>query len=283
MVRKSCFCFSVIFFVLVIAAAFTIVTLFFTSIDSSLIRLAFAQVIGTTEDTFSAKGPISSLITRTNESTTTNTTLVNTTKIPTTSTAIPPPYRITGTWNLNVTNGNVTNFKANFAMAPVVDTRNYTAKNNNLSRTYEINNFTTERDKYIVLNGDGTAFILGGADVKSKNGTDNWKNVNTVIIIDRLNNMKLILDSNATKNHFNSLILGTADSVKDHTGREMKTSIGASLPTGNMTGSPTTIIPPGVSSPPSSSSPPSFPTSPPTTPSSPSPPSLPPPAANLPP
>jgi hypothetical protein len=163
-------------------------------------------------------------------------------------------------------------------MAPVVDTRNYTAKNSNLSRTYEINNFTTERDKYIVLNGDGTAFILGGADVKSKNGTDNWKNVNTVIIIDRLNNMKLILDSNATKNHFNSLILGTADSVKDHTGREMKTSIGASLPTGNITGSPATTIPPGVSSPPS------FPTSPSTTPNSPPPPpSLPPPAANLPP
>src|SRR5919198_2743325 len=158
MLRKSCFYFSVNFFVLLIAAVF-IVTLFFTSIDSSLLRLAFAQVIGTTEDTFSAKGLISSLITRTNESTTTNTTAINTTKIPTTSTAIPPPYRITGTWNLNVTNGNVTNFKANFAMAPVVDTRNYTAKNNNLSRTYEINNFTTERDKYIVLNGDGTAFI----------------------------------------------------------------------------------------------------------------------------
>src|ERR671937_192348 len=118
MVRKSCFCFSVISFVLIIAAAFTIVTLFFTSIDSSLMRLGFAQVIGTTEDTFSAKGLISSLITRTNESTTTtNTTAMNTTNIPTTlgtttigttsSTTIPPPYRKTGTWNMNVTNRNV--------------------------------------------------------------------------------------------------------------------------------------------------------------------------------
>ena len=243
--------------------------LFLTSIGTiSLPRLAFAQILGTTEDTFSAKGLISSLITRANQSTTTNTTAFNSTKAPTATTAIPPPYRLTGTWNLNVTNGNVTNFKTNFVMAPVNARNNTAANNNNLSRTYQITNLHTERDKYIQLNGDGTAFILGGADVKSKNGIDNWKNVNTVIIIDRLNTMKIILDSNATNNHFNTVILGTADSIKDHNGKEMKTSIGTSVPISNMTSTPTKQ--PGV---PSASSP----TSPPTTSNPP-----PPPAASLP-
>ncbi len=86
--------------------------------------------------------------------------------------------------------------------------------------------------------------------------------------------MKFILDSNATSNHFNNLILGTTDSVKDHNGKEMKTSIIGSVPTSNMTtssGTTTTTIRPGLPSP-------SFPPSPPTTSNTP-----PPPAAKLPP
>jgi hypothetical protein len=248
-----CFSFSII--VLFFAVFTGVFAVYYGSIYSSPLQLTFAQIIGTTEDTFSAKGSISSLVTSANQSITTNSTAINSTTAPTanstainsttaptanstaaTTTAIPIPYRLTGTWHLNVTSGNVTNFKAKFVMSHL-NPDNLTANKANLSRAYEITNFQGDRDKFVQLNGDGTAFIVGGAHVKSTNGIDNWKNVETVLIIDRLNTMKIVLDSNATANHFKSIILGKVDSIKDHNGREMKTNIGAFAPTGNMTNS----------------------------------------------
>jgi hypothetical protein len=181
-------------------------------------KSAFAQII---EDTFSAKGRISSFVSSTNESmtttaaqggntsnsttTTTNTASHNTTTAPTSSL-----YKLAGTWRLNVKDGNVTYFEASFVMSRDNAT--------NHSNTYGITNFHVENGGYIQLYPDGTAFIPGTVDIKT-NGFDKWKNVEATIVIDKLTAMEIVLDSNKT--NFKDPIRGVTDSLTDHLGKQI--------------------------------------------------------------
>jgi hypothetical protein len=203
-------------------------------------KSAFAQII---EDTFSAKGRISSLVSSTNESMTTTATLGgNTSNSPTTIAfhnktigTTPSLYKLAGTWRLNVKGGNVTYFEASFVMSHDNAT--------NHSNNYGITNFHVENGSYIQLYSDGTAFIPGTVDIKT-NGLDKWKNVNATIVIDKLTAMEIVLDSNKT--NFKDPIRGVTDSLTDHLGKQiaMTTSNnGTATPSGStLTGPPSPPI-----------------------------------------
>lgn len=174
---------------------------------------SFAQI---TEDTFSAKGLISSFVSSTNESRTATAALGGNTNTSTatvshnTTTTPTSLYKLAGTWRLDVKSGNVTHFEASFVMSHGNAT--------NHSSRYDITNFHEEKGRYIQIYSDGTAFIPGTVDIKT-NGFNKWKNANATIVIDKLMAMEIVLDSNKT--NFKDPIRGVTNSIINHLGRQM--------------------------------------------------------------
>jgi hypothetical protein len=203
----------------------------------SYVQLVLAQT--TMEDTFSGKGLVSSTTSNANE-------LPDIIKAKSNKATALSPYRLAGTWHMNVNSGNVTNFEMTFTMKAV--------SGSNRTHTHEITNFQSERNRYIQLTPDGSTFILGTVTVRTNN-TDKWKNVGATMIIENLNKIKIILDSNATNNHFNGPIYGSITSLKDHAGREMINN----LPIANMNTTRTIPSPGFLSLPPTGLYPPNAP------------------------
>jgi hypothetical protein len=110
----------------------------------------------------------------------------------TTQTETEKPFILTGDWNLSVKNGKVRDFTANFTMLHIDGTGSHVIK---------LINFQADANRTVYLGSDGTASIIGTVDVEL-NGTDKWKGVHTIIVIERLNTIYVVLDSNATANYF---------------------------------------------------------------------------------
>ena len=110
----------------------------------------------------------------------------------TTQTETEKPFVLTGDWNLSVKNGNVKDFAANFTMLHIDGTGSHAVK---------LINFQTDANRTVYLGSDGTASIMGTVDVEL-NGANKWKGVHTIIVIERLNTIYVVLDSNATANYF---------------------------------------------------------------------------------
>jgi hypothetical protein len=188
-------------------------------------KSAFAQI---TEDTFSAKGLISSFVSSTNESIATAS--------HNTITGAPSLYKLAGTWRLDVKSGNVNYFEASFVMSHGNAT--------NHSSRYNITNFHVEKGRYIQIYPDGTAFIPGTVDIKT-NGFNKWKNANATIVIDKLMAMEIVLDSNKT--NFKDPIRGVTNSITNHLGRQMMiTTSNNSSRTITPSGSTLTMPPPSI-------------------------------------
>jgi hypothetical protein len=200
------------------------------------LKSAFAQI---TEDTFSAKGLISSFVSGTNESRTTTGALGGNTSVTTAShnTTIGPPslYKLAGTWRLDVKSGNVNYFEASFVMSHGNAT--------NHSSRYNITNFHVEKGRYIQIYPDGTAFIPGTIDIKT-NGFNKWKNANATIVIDKLMAMEIVLDSNKT--NFKDPIRGVTNSITNHLGRQMMITTSNNSRTITPSGSTLTMPPPSI-------------------------------------
>jgi len=110
----------------------------------------------------------------------------------TTQTETEKPFVLTGHWNLSVEKGNVRDFASNFTMLHIDGTGSHVIK---------LINFQADANRTVYLGSDGTASIMGRVDIEL-NGVNKWKGVHAIIVIERLNTIYIILDSNATANYF---------------------------------------------------------------------------------
>jgi hypothetical protein len=103
------------------------------------------------------------------------------------------PYILGGDWNMNVNNGNVTSFDSNFTMVHTDGTEKH---------THDITNFVSNPDSApLQPNTNETALVIGNSNI-GVDGSPKWNNVETTLILDKLSTLSIIVDSNATDNHF---------------------------------------------------------------------------------
>jgi hypothetical protein len=157
----------------------------------SLNQLAFAQINKTkTTDTrstgnslespngtFSAVGTISSLNFYNNSAT----------NIATSKKVI-----LSGDWSINVNNGSVSFFEADFVAAPTDGT---------VSHTHELVNLAVKDSKPIQLTSNGSTSIIGTVDIKL-NGINYWTDVRTTILMSKGSAITIILNDTDTEHHF---------------------------------------------------------------------------------
>lgn len=173
-------------------------------------------------DTFSANGTISSLvfdsgISSPSLSTTTTTTTTNRTISLGTNTIAneekyQAPYALSGDWSLKVERGKVKDFMAKFTMVRIDGTERH---------LHEIINFKSNNNSDIQLDPTNITFIKGISDIRT-NGIDNWKGVDTFLLINKLRILSIIPSSNNVNDHFKGQpIYGVTKSMKDKTGNDI--------------------------------------------------------------
>lgn len=134
------------------------------------------------------------------------------------------PYVLAGDWTLEVQDGSVSDFAANFTMVHVDGTGRH---------THDLSNFVSSNSTTIDISGNGTSFIFGTVDVAS-DGEPKWTGADALVIIEKNNVISISLSSEDTEDHFmGQPIYGIIDSMTDESGNEMiETSTSA---TGNVT------------------------------------------------
>lgn len=106
---------------------------------------------------------------------------------------------LTGDWILNVHNGTVTNFEANFLASPM---------DGSMGHIHQITNFSANEDEggVIILstsdnNSNNSLSINGTADIKI-NGITIWNDAEVLITISKGNTVTIDPDDKDTGNHF---------------------------------------------------------------------------------
>ena len=134
------------------------------------------------------------------------------------------PYILSGDWNLDVRDGNVSDFAANFTMVHIDGTSRH---------THDLSNFVQSNSTTIDNSANGTSYIFGTVDVAA-DGEKKWTNVNALIMIQ--NTVVIIsLASEDTEDHFmGAPIYGIVDSMTDKNGNEM-IETGGTQTAGNVT------------------------------------------------
>ena len=104
---------------------------------------------------------------------------------------------LTGDWVLNVHNGTVTNFNANFSASPMDGSRGH---------IHQITNFSANENEMIQLttdnnNNNNSISINGTTDIKI-NGKTIWNNVDLSIIMSKGNTITIDPNDKQTDNHF---------------------------------------------------------------------------------
>jgi len=212
---------------LIISSLYSILLL----LNSVFLKLAYAQV---PQDTFSAGGIIQTQFAGINNQPLTNQSSssalggANATNSSVSNTPIttvhPSLYRVNGTWDVVVNNGDVTNFKAIAGVSPI----NKTSNSNISNHTYEISNFHNGNKMYAQLYPNGVAFIVGKSDIM-EDGASKWKDIHTALIIDKASSFKISLDPIASGNLFNGQPLqGLTTSIKNSQGMELLNNKGSS-------------------------------------------------------
>ena len=135
------------------------------------------------------------------------------------------PYILSGDWNLDVRNGKVTDFAANFTMVHVDGTSRH---------THDLSNFVQSNSTTIDNSAGGTSYIFGTVDVAA-DGENKWTNVKALIMIQKNNVVIISLASEDTEDHFmGAPIYGIVDSMTDKNGNEM-IETGGTQTAGNVT------------------------------------------------
>lgn len=120
------------------------------------------------------------------------------------------PYIVSGDWSLDVQDGNVTDFAANFTMVHTDGTGRH---------THDVSNFEASNSSAVQLVQDGVTFIFGTSDVMT-NGSSGWTGVDTLIVIENSNAASLTFSTD--DDHFKGQPLyGIVDSLTDENGIEM--------------------------------------------------------------
>jgi hypothetical protein len=171
-------------------------------------------------DTFSANGTISSLVfdsgisspSLSTTTTTTNRTISLGTNTIANEEKYQAPYALSGDWSLKVERGKVKDFMAKFTMVRIDGTERH---------LHEIINFKSNNNSDIQLDPTNITFIKGISDIRT-NGIDNWKGVDTFLLINKLRILSIIPSSNNVNDHFKGQpIYGVTESMKDKTGNDI--------------------------------------------------------------
>jgi hypothetical protein len=123
-----------------------------------------------------------------------------------------PPYIAAGDWHLDVEDGSVSDFAANFTMVHTDGTGRH---------THEMSNFVSSNSSTIDTSGEGSSFIFGTVDVVT-NGENPWTAADALIIIEKNNVVSISLATEDTEDHFGGQpIYGIVESMTDEDGNEM--------------------------------------------------------------
>ena len=148
-------------------------------------KILNTQSINSTSSTFSVIGTISSLVITVSQH---EFNITNAFKV-----------IITGDWILNVHNGTVTNFEANFLASPM---------DGSMGHIHQITNFSANEDDEGVIiqptpedNNSNSLSINGTADIKI-NGITIWNDAEVLIAISKGNTITIDPDDKDTRNHF---------------------------------------------------------------------------------
>ena len=100
---------------------------------------------------------------------------------------------LTGDWILNVHNGTVTNFEANFLASPM---------DGSMGHIHQITNFSANKNEMIQLTPYNNSLSVNGtADIKI-NGKTIWNNVDLSIILSKGSTITIDPNDKQTDNHF---------------------------------------------------------------------------------
>jgi hypothetical protein len=135
------------------------------------------------------------------------------------------PYVLAGDWSLDVQDGNVSDFAANFTMVHIDGTERH---------IHELSNFVMSNSSSIDTSGEEASFIFGTVDIAT-DGEPRWTGTDALIIIEKNNVISISLATEDTEDHFmGQPIQGIVDSMTDEGGNEMIE--GGTAPAGNATG-----------------------------------------------
>jgi hypothetical protein len=141
---------------------------------------ALAQTSGGAENTFEMNGQISSLVLGMPP----NTKTVDMTTV--------PKFILSGDWDMNVENGNITGFRANFYTGPVNGAENH---------THQLSNFRVNENTPIQISPDKSISLSGILDVGT-NGDNAWDNVNATVDVSKGRSITISLADEDTERHF---------------------------------------------------------------------------------
>jgi hypothetical protein len=141
---------------------------------------ALAQTSDGATNTFEMNGQISSLVLGMPP----NTKTVDITTV--------PKFILSGDWDMNVDNGNLTDFRASFYTGPVNGAENH---------THQLGNFTVNENTHIQLSPDKSISLSGILDVGT-NRNKAWDNVNATVDVSKGRSITISLADEDTERHF---------------------------------------------------------------------------------
>jgi hypothetical protein len=141
---------------------------------------ALAQTSESAANTFEMNGQISSLVLGMPP----NTKTVDMTTV--------PKFILSGDWDMNVDNGNLTDFRASFYTGPVNGAENH---------THQLSNFSVNENTPIQLSPDKSISLSGILDVGT-NGNKAWDNVNATVDVSKGRSITISLADEDTERHF---------------------------------------------------------------------------------
>ena len=117
-----------------------------------------------------------------------------------------PQYVLSGSWNVLASNGNITDFKANFTMVSVNGTDRH---------MHSIINFNSNVVAPLILDIHGTTFT-GESDITTDDDVT-WHGIQTTVTIEEHDVIKIALDDHEVDNHFNDQpIYGVVFSIQEY-------------------------------------------------------------------
>jgi hypothetical protein len=148
--------------------------------QDNISKNALAQTSDGAANTFEMNGQISSLVLGMPP----NTKTVDMTTV--------PKFILSGDWDMNVENGNLTDFRANFYTGPVNGAENH---------THQLGNFTVNENTPIQLSPDESISLSGILDIGT-NGNKAWDNVNATVDVSKGRSITISLADEDTQRHF---------------------------------------------------------------------------------
>lgn len=123
-----------------------------------------------------------------------------------------PQYVLAGNWKVLASNGNITEFGANFTMVSVNGTDRH---------THSITNFSSNVVAPLILDIHGTTFT-GESDITTDDNVT-WRAIQTTVTIARQDTIKITFNHHNVNNHFqNQPIYGVVFSIQKYEGPQQQ-------------------------------------------------------------